>query len=159
MFLVAMTLGIYIFRYRYKRVGRERAEFKAWDVAVIFYLLTNVYLLVMPWFPPEGGPYAGDVSFWYATYCVVGIGILIVCGLYYIAWMYVLPKLGKYEVRPEILVDVDNRGATTHRLVRVPRDQLAEWDANHDEAGNLRQRNVVVHTSHDSAEKIEKSVV
>lgn len=159
MFLVAMTLGIYIFRYRYKRVGRERADFKAWDVAVIFYLLTNVYLLVMPWFPPEGGPYAGDVSFWYATYCVVGIGILVVCGLYYIAWMYVLPRLGKYEVRPEILVDVDNRGATTHRLVRVPRDQVAEWDANHDEAGNLRQRHVDVHTSHDSAEKFDKSVV
>lgn len=159
MFLVAMTLGVYIFRYRYKRVGRERAEFKAWDVAVIFYLLTNVYLLVMPWFPPEGGPYAGDVSFWYATYCVVGIGILVVCGLYYIAWMYVLPRLGKYEVRPEILVDVDNRGATTHRLVRVPRAEVAEWDANHDEAGNLRQRHVDVHSGHDSAEKFDKSAV
>ncbi|KAG8165747.1 hypothetical protein KVR01_004299 [Diaporthe batatas] len=55
MFLVAMTLGVYIFRYRYKRVGRERAEFKAWDVAVIFYLLTNVYLLVMPCLPGGGG--------------------------------------------------------------------------------------------------------
>lgn len=159
MFLLAMTVGVYIFRYRYKRVGRGRAEFRSWDAAVIFYLLTNLYMLVMPWFPPAGGPYAGDVSFWYATYCVVGIGVLIVCGLYYVAWMYVLPKLGKYEVRPEILEDVDSRGATTHRLVRVPLDQVAEWDVDHDEAGNLRRRHVDVHTSHDSAEKIDKSVV
>ncbi|KAI3394492.1 hypothetical protein diail_2626 [Diaporthe ilicicola] len=159
MFLLAMTVGVYIFRYRFKRVGRARVEFKAWDAAVIFYLLTNLYLLVMPWFPPEGGPYAGDVSFWYATYCVVGIGVLIVCGLYYVAWMFILPRLGKYEIRPEILEDVDSRGAATHRLVRVPYSQVAEWDANHDEAGNLRGRHVDVHISHDSAEKIDKSVV
>jgi hypothetical protein len=158
-FLVAMTLGVYIFRYRYKTVGRKPAEFKAWDVAVIFYLLTNVYLLVMPWFPPKDGPYAGDVSFWYATYCVVGIAILIGCGLYYITWMYALPRLGKYEIRPEVLVDLDDRGAATHRLVRVPRDQIAEWDANHDEAGNIRQRYVDAQNSQDGTERLDKSMV
>lgn len=64
-----------LLRYRHKRAGRERTEFKAWDIAVIFYILIQVYVLVVPWFPPAGGPYAGDVSFWYATYCVVGIAM------------------------------------------------------------------------------------
>jgi hypothetical protein len=29
----------------------------------------------MPWYPPAGGQYAGDVSFWYATYAVVGVAM------------------------------------------------------------------------------------
>lgn len=42
---------------------------------VIFSIIVNVFLLVMPFIPPAGGPYAGDVSFWYATYAVTGIGM------------------------------------------------------------------------------------
>lgn len=37
---------------------------------------------------------------------------------------------------------MDNNGASTHRLIRIPKDELATWDAEHDEAGNLRRRNV-----------------
>lgn len=75
MFFVAMVLGVYIIRRRRARSNQPRPEFKAWHVAVIFFLLIQVYLLVMPWFPPEGGIYAGDVSFFYATYCLVGIAM------------------------------------------------------------------------------------
>lgn len=75
MFFVAMVAGLYLIRYRRKRSNQPRPEFKAWHVVVIFFLLVQIYTLVMPWFPPKGGPYAGAVSFWYATYCVVGIGM------------------------------------------------------------------------------------
>jgi hypothetical protein len=53
--------------------------------------------------------------------------------------MYVLPKYGNYELRNEIQ-DVDDNGANTHRLIKVPKDKLQEWDATHDEAGALRRR-------------------
>lgn len=52
-----------------------RPIFRSWDAVVIFTILVNVFLLVMPFVPPEGGQYAGDVSFWYATYAVTGIGM------------------------------------------------------------------------------------
>jgi hypothetical protein len=29
----------------------------------------------MPWVPPKGGINAGSVSFFYATYCIAGIGM------------------------------------------------------------------------------------
>lgn len=74
-FHLALAIGLYIVRYRHKRVGRGRPEFKAWDALLIFFILLQVYILAMPWWPPEGGPYAGEVSFWYATYCVVGIAM------------------------------------------------------------------------------------
>lgn len=64
---------------------------------------------------------------------------VIICGLYYVAWIYVIPKLRGYKVRTEILA-VDDNGATTHRLVQVPVQEVAAWDRDHDDAGRLRHR-------------------
>ncbi|KAK2022295.1 high-affinity methionine permease [Colletotrichum zoysiae] len=139
MFNFAMTLGVFILRRRRRRSGIGRSEFRAWDAVVVFFLAVQVFILAMPWWPPKGGPYAGSVSFWYATYCVVGIGIILLCVLYYVAWMHVFPRWLGYEIRTEI-VDVDANGANTHRLVRVPKAEVARWDEEHDEAGKLRRR-------------------
>lgn len=70
-----MAAGVFVIRHRRKRSGIGRSDFRAWHIAVLFYILIQVLVLVMPWWPPKGGPYAGDVSFWYATYCVVGIAM------------------------------------------------------------------------------------
>ncbi|RYP67944.1 hypothetical protein DL771_006977 [Monosporascus sp. 5C6A] len=75
LFYLAMAIGVYLIRYRHKRAGRQRPEFRTWDPVLIFFILVQVYIIAMPWWPPAGGPYAGDVSFWYATYCVVGIAM------------------------------------------------------------------------------------
>ncbi|KAG7132932.1 High-affinity methionine permease like protein [Verticillium longisporum] len=163
MFYVAMVLGVYIIRKRRARSNQPRPEFKAWHIAVIFFLLIQIYLLVMPWFPPKGGIYAGDVSFFYATYCIVGIAIMIVCGIYYYVWMYTLPKWKGYRIRTEVLdVDInEDTGANTHRLVRVPLAELAEWDQTHDETGRLRRRHVASGNaagSDDSLQGDEKHV-
>jgi hypothetical protein len=77
LFLLAMSIGLYIIRRRNKHVGRGRPEFKAWDIAAVFFILIQIFVIAMPWYPPKGGPYAGDVSFWYATYCVVGIAMYV----------------------------------------------------------------------------------
>ncbi|KAJ0143064.1 High-affinity methionine permease, partial [Colletotrichum tanaceti] len=69
-FNFAMSFGLFIIRRHRQRAGISRSEFRAWDFVVAFYLAIQVFILVMPWWPPKGGPYAGNVSFWYATYCV-----------------------------------------------------------------------------------------
>lgn len=53
--------------------------------------------------------------------------------------MYVVPKWKGYQLRPVIL-DVDDEGANSHRLVRVPVEELEQWDREHDEAGRVRRR-------------------
>ena len=70
-----MAVGLYLVRYRRKKLGLSRADFRAWDAALIFTILVNLYLLIMPWYPPTDGATGGDVSFWYATYVVTGIGM------------------------------------------------------------------------------------
>jgi len=64
--------------------------------------------------PPEDGK--ADVSFWYATYCVVGLGILAACGAYYYFWIILLPRWSGYEIVEEV-IDLGG-GARTGCLVR-----------------------------------------
>lgn len=75
LFLFILTIGLLITRQRRKRLNLEPAEFRSWNVAVGFALLSNMFMIVMPWYPPSTGADGGDVSFWYATYCVTGLAM------------------------------------------------------------------------------------
>jgi hypothetical protein len=85
-----------------------------------------------------GGIYAGTVSFFYATYMIVGIAVIGICGVYYYVWMTVLPRWGNYAIRSQV-IDVDDNGANTHHLLRVPHAEVADWDASHDELGRAKR--------------------
>jgi hypothetical protein len=76
-FFFATTFGLLLIRRRRSRLGIEGTEFRVWNAAIAFSLAVNVFILVMPWYPPPGGRFGGDVSFWYATYCVVGLAMLV----------------------------------------------------------------------------------
>lgn len=74
-FAFLTTFGLLLIRRRRARLGIKEREFSVWLPAIIFSLAVNVFILAMPWYPPPTGRYGGDVSFWYATYCVVGIAM------------------------------------------------------------------------------------
>ncbi|KKA28238.1 hypothetical protein TD95_002430 [Thielaviopsis punctulata] len=141
MFSLATAIGLYIVRRRQERVGQDISGFRAWHVAVVFYILQQVFLLAMPWWPPAGGVNKGSVSFFYATYCIVGIAVMLLCWVYYIMWIKYLPKWHGYAIRSEV-VQVDDNGANSHRLVKVPLNEVAKWDEEHTEGGQLRRRTV-----------------
>ncbi|KAG6026835.1 hypothetical protein E4U41_001158 [Claviceps citrina] len=138
-FGLAMTLGVFLIRRRRSRNKLPRSQFRVWNVLLVFYNLVQVFLLVMPWWPPKGGPYAGNVSFWYATYCVTGIAVLVVSGLYYVAWLHVIPRWCKYRIRAEVITAEDD-SVVSHKLVKVPLVDVDRWDAEHDEAGQLKSK-------------------
>lgn len=150
-----MTFGLFLVRRKRKALGAPPTEFRAWNFVLLFALAVNVYLLVLPWIPPVGGIYAGDVSFFYATYCIVGLGMYVssllvkpaplltsphtVCSLAvsaiaYFVWIVVLPKYGKYAVRQ--VVDHQDDGAQNLRVVKVPLAELEAWDATHNDHGD-----------------------
>jgi amino acid transporter len=133
-FYFLTTFGLLIIRRNRARIGIGRSEFRTWDAAIIFSLAVNVFILVMPWFPPPGGRYGGDVSFWYATYCAVGLGILAICGVYYAFWIYIIPHFGKYRIRQE-LIQLEDETSKVHRLVKVPLADLETWGQEHDVLG------------------------
>ncbi|KAL4783121.1 amino acid permease-domain-containing protein [Aspergillus varians] len=141
-FNLAMALGIYIVRYRRRKANLPEPQFKAWNVVIMFNILIQLYLLVMPWYPPEGGRNGGDVSFWYATYAVTGIAILVACAIYYFFWAFLIPKWKGYQLRQE-LINLDN-GVQSNRLKKVPNAEVVDWDARHDAAGRLIESETAV---------------
>ncbi|EDR08557.1 amino acid transporter [Laccaria bicolor S238N-H82] len=110
-FQAAMSAGVWLLRHRRAIANVPPSPLQAWNGAIIAYLISCILLLVLPWYPGHA-----DVSFWYATYCVAGIGLLLCCGLYYWIWIKVLPQLGGYEIVEEIDELAD--GARNTRLVR-----------------------------------------
>lgn len=74
-FTFLLSFGVFIVRKKRKEAGAPPSEFRTWNAVLLFTLAVNIYLLVLPWVPPQGGIYAGDVSFFYATYCIVGLGM------------------------------------------------------------------------------------
>lgn len=120
-FILAMSVGIYLLRSRRPKAGLPRSMFQTWHVVLIFNILVQIYLLVLPWYPPTTEARGGDVSFWYATYVVVGIGILVACGMFYVVWMILLPRIFRYKFRQQVLL-LDN-GAQTQVLVKVPGEE------------------------------------
>jgi amino acid transporter len=113
-FDAATAIGLWRLRALRAREGLPKSPFQVWNIVVFGWLLKCAFLLVMPWVPPEDGH--SDVSFWYATYLVVSIGLLLLCALYYYVWVVLLPKIGGYDIVEEV-VELDG-GARTSQLVR-----------------------------------------
>ncbi|EJD06899.1 amino acid transporter [Fomitiporia mediterranea MF3/22] len=110
-FAVATGFGVWILRKRHVTQKIPFSGFKASNVSIVLYLSSCIFLTIMPWIPPEDGH--ADVSFWY---CVVGIGILLVCALYYYVWIVLIPRIGGYEYVEE--VEEIEGGARLAKLVR-----------------------------------------
>ncbi|BCS26451.1 high affinity methionine permease [Aspergillus puulaauensis] len=138
MFNFFLAIGLLFTRKHRKRLDIPRTEWHAWTVVVYFAILANLYLLVAPWYPPSTGATGGDVSFWYGTYVVVGISLIGFCGVYYFVYMKILPHFGGYKFRQTILTGPS--GEASHKMVKVPNDEIAKWDEEHDAAGRLRRR-------------------
>lgn len=145
-FLCLLVIGLFIIRRRRQKAGLGKAPFRAYTVVAIFYFLVSLFLLAAPWVTPPGGKYGGDVSFWYATYCVVGIGIIILCGIYYYIWAVVWPKFGGFHHVEEIITLAD--GSTFTRINRVKNDVQIQSDESEEEieakGARVVEREVVI---------------
>jgi hypothetical protein len=151
-----LVIGLLLIRRRRSKLNLPRPEYRAWSIAIGFALLANLYMLAAPWYPPATGANGGDVSFWYGTYLVVGIGLYVIflfvdlfdftdvgnrlvgCGIYYFLWIKWIPKWKGYVFRQTVLEFED--GSVAHKLVKVPVVEVSRWDEEHDAVGRLRHR-------------------
>ncbi|WOO78733.1 High-affinity methionine permease [Vanrija pseudolonga] len=133
-YLALTTIGLFFIRRQRTRLGLPRTEYRGWTFVAIFYVLANVFLLIMPWVPPKAGINASAFGFFYAASSLVGLGFIVIAFLYYVLWIKVLPKLGNYSIR-KVVLDLDD-GSVAHKLARVPNAELQAWDAKHDPAGH-----------------------
>ncbi|PQE09568.1 methionine permease protein [Rutstroemia sp. NJR-2017a WRK4] len=92
-----------------------KRPFKAWLPAVYLRIVICLALIAGPFFPPKDG--RADVGFFYATYAIVGIGIILFGILAWYVKFVALPKWYGYRIEEELEVLSD--GTTINKLVKV----------------------------------------
>ncbi|KAL3482112.1 amino acid permease-domain-containing protein [Aspergillus californicus] len=101
-FGLAVTAGLLLLRYREPTLPRP---FKAWLPAVWLRIVICIALLTAPFIPPPN--YKGDVDFFYATYAVVGTGVVLFGVGYWYVWTVLLPRWGGYRLEEEEKITPD----------------------------------------------------
>ncbi|KAK2623912.1 hypothetical protein QTJ16_006546 [Diplocarpon rosae] len=87
---------------------------------VVFFLISNVFLIVAPFVPPSAGQSVyEDLPYW--LHCVVGVGIFALGALYWVVWAKILPSIGRYELVRECVVG--NDGRTSNIFVKKPKSR------------------------------------
>lgn len=130
-----MTLGLFIVRRDRRRLSLPRPEYRSWTIVVLFFLAANTFLIIMPWVPPTGGVNNSSFGFFYAASSLTGLGIVFLCGFYYVLWSKLLPKWKGYKLRQTVITLAD--GALTHKMVKVKNEDVDAWDVTHDPSGRL----------------------
>jgi amino acid transporter len=117
-FVATGLIWVYLHRAEYQ----WDPPFKATLPVVVFFLLSNIYLVVAPFVPPEDGD-AVYKDLPYYLHCVVGIGIILAGGVYWVFWAVLLPRLGGYRLERQVVVS--NDGWTRNVFVHVPRREAS----------------------------------
>ncbi|EKD19507.1 high-affinity methionine permease [Drepanopeziza brunnea f. sp. 'multigermtubi' MB_m1] len=92
--------------------------FRATLPITFFFLLSNLFLVLAPFVPPDAGQNVyKSLPYW--LHCVVAVGIFFVGAVYWLFWAKILPRLGNYElVRVEM---VGEDGWSQNVFVRKPK--------------------------------------
>lgn len=125
-FQFILFLGLFKLRRERKKRGLGYKEFHLPTPILIIACLWYLFVLAMAFVPPKGTLKGSDVSFFYATYPITTIGLLLVCVFYYFVWARILPKIGNYAHRIE-LYELPS-GELGHTVIKVSREQLEQWD-------------------------------
>lgn len=115
-FVAGGLVHLYLHREKYN----WHPPIKATLPVTIFFLLSNIYLVVAPYIPPETPDQNVYNDLPYYLHCVVGTGIVLAGGVYWLIWARLLPKLGGYKLRKEVFIDDD--GWSRSIFVKVKHD-------------------------------------
>ncbi|KAF5019001.1 hypothetical protein F66182_9019 [Fusarium sp. NRRL 66182] len=94
---------------------------KATLPVTVFFMLSNMYLVIAPFIAPDSPEQNQYKSMPYWIHCVVGIAVFVAGALYWLVWAIILPKIGGYRLVREVHID-DIDGWESNRFRRVPRN-------------------------------------
>lgn len=105
-FVAGALIHLYLHPFFASRNGeRWQPPIRATLPVAVFFLLSNIYLVVAPFVPPDDGQNVYEHLPYY-LHCVVGIGVFVAGAIYWLFWAVILPKLGNYQlVRESELMD------------------------------------------------------
>ncbi|WFD25437.1 methionine permease [Malassezia nana] len=75
-----------------------KPPFRATFPIVLFFTLVSLFLVIVPWIPPNNAKDAEYESIWYALAPAVAFGFFAAGALYWLVWYILLPRIFGYKV-------------------------------------------------------------
>ncbi|KAJ5437910.1 High-affinity methionine permease [Penicillium daleae] len=113
---------IYIYLNKSTKYPNWNPGIRATLPVTVFFLLSNVYLVIAPYVPPDAGQNVYEQLPYY-LHCVVALGLFALGAVYYVVWAVLLPRWGGYVLVKESVVDAD--GWSRSVFTRVPQSSAA----------------------------------
>jgi amino acid transporter len=117
-FVAGGLIWLYFHREQYNWYPTFRATLPV----VIFFFLSNVYLVIAPFVPPETPDQNVYEQLPYWLHCVIGIAVLLAGGVYWLVWAVILPRIGGYRLERQAITG--NDGWSRNLFVKVPLKDL-----------------------------------
>jgi hypothetical protein len=105
-------------RFRHPAADTWRPPVRATLPVIVFFFLSNIYLAVAPYVPPETPDQNQYKSLPYWLHCVVGLGIFGAGGVYWLIWAKLLPWIGKYRLERAVVKEEDGWSRNAFTKVR-----------------------------------------
>ncbi|ORY61480.1 amino acid permease [Pseudomassariella vexata] len=81
----------------------------------VLYLLANIFLALVPFIPPDGDWNAEGYP--YFVFPVVGVGVLLLGGVYWVCWTKIWPSIGGYRIEAQRIVQDDGVEVVRYRKI------------------------------------------
>ncbi|KAK8018700.1 hypothetical protein PG991_007890 [Apiospora marii] len=101
----------------YKKSERWTSPWHTYLPIVVLFLLSNVFLALVPFIPPEGDWNADGYP--YYVFPVVGVGVLLLGGVYWVCWTKIWPAVGGYKVVAERIEDEEGNEVVRYRKIHT----------------------------------------
>ncbi|KAK0388951.1 hypothetical protein NLU13_2528 [Sarocladium strictum] len=87
----------------------------------VLYILASVFMIVVPFIPPEEGSWNAE-GYPYYVFPIVGVAVLLLGVLWWVVWNRILPRLGGYRIVAERTFDEVGAEVVRYRKVTVKHD-------------------------------------
>lgn len=102
---------------QYKKSENWSSPWHTYLPISILYFLANVFLVLVPFIPPEGDWNADGYP--YYVFPVVGVAVLLLGVFYWVMWTKVLPRIGGYKIVAERTFDETGAEVVRYRKVNL----------------------------------------
>ena len=93
------------------------SPWKSYIPITAIFVLSNAFLTIVPFIPPNGDWNADGYP--YYVFPVVGWGVLLIGGTYWIGWTKIWPRLGGYRIVAERVIEPDGSEVVRYKKQQV----------------------------------------
>ncbi|TDZ16836.1 High-affinity methionine permease [Colletotrichum sidae] len=108
-------VGLGLLYLQWSKKENWSSPFHSYFPATALFILVNFFLCIVPFIPPTGSWTADGYP--YYVFPIVGVGVLLLGGFYWLCWTKIWPAIGGYKIDAERSYDAEGHEIIRYRKV------------------------------------------